>query len=508
MFSYTRRLFLTTWCLLWLVPNPVAQAVPLQQKEASTQVLPLNITNEVTGLDQTVTTIASHHAANSTKLPPVWLVIPFVVLLLMIATGPLLYEKFWHQHYPKVTILLTVLVITYYIGALHDWEQPLEALVDYIQFMSLIAALFVTSSGILIMVNQQSTPIANLGMLVVGAIVANLIGTTGASLLLIRPYMRLNRGRIKAYHIVFFIFMVSNVGGALIPIGDPPLFLGFLSGVPFFWTLQHSLLPWLVALLLLGIVFYCLDTRNTGTTKPVSIDPTQPFIRLVGKRNFIGFATIIGAVFIDPHLFDWVPALRFGSHSFSFVRELILLGVTGLSYRYANSYAMQENAFSWAPLKEVIILFIGIFGTMIPALQLISVFAGSEMGCALITHNALYWGAGIFSSVLDNAPTYLNFVAASMAAHGTDIMAVADVKAFAAGDVFPNAVLQLKAISVASVFFGAMTYIGNGPNFMVKSIAEQSGLRMPSFFAYLLRFSIPILLPVLITVWLLFFAFA
>lgn len=502
MFSQIQWLFLAAWCWGASSASSTAQAVLSRQKATATQEQSLNITSE----DTASTASVSHHIAHPTELPPIWLVIPFVVLLLMIATGPLLYERFWHRHYPQIAILLAALVLTYYLLALHNWEKPLEALMDYLQFIALIAALYVTSSGILIVVNQRSTPIVNLGMLLVGAIIANLIGTTGASMLLIRPYMRLNQGRIKAYHIVFFIFMVSNIGGALTPIGDPPLFLGFLSGVPFFWTLKHNLLPWLVALLLLGIAFYCLDTHNTGTTKPVSIDPNKPFIRLVGKHNFIGFAIIIGAVFIDPNLFDWVPVLRCGSHSFSFVRELILLGVTGLSYRYASRHAMQENAFSWAPLKEVVVLFMGIFGTMIPALQLISAFASSEVGCALITHNTLYWGAGIFSSVLDNAPTYLNFGAASMAAHGADIMAAADVQAFAVGNMFPDSVLQLKAISIASVFFGAMTYIGNGPNFMVKSIAEQSGLRMPSFFTYVLRFSVPILLPVLITVWLLFFA--
>jgi Na+/H+ antiporter NhaD/arsenite permease-like protein len=266
-------------------------------------------------------------------------------------------------------------------------------------------------------------------------------------------------------------------------------------------------MPWLVALLLLGTAFYWLDTRNVSNTERVSTDPAKPTLHLVGKHNFIWFAIIIGAVFIDPNLFDAVPAFHCDQHAFSFVRELIFLVVAWLSYHYADRHALQENAFSLAPLREVAILFIGIFGTMIPALQLISAFASSETGHAIITHNTLYWGSGIFSSVLDNAPTYLNFGAASMAAHGADITTVADVKTFATGGVFPNSVLQLKAISIASVFFGAMTYIGNGPNFMVKAIAEHLGMRMPSFFAYILRFSVPILLPVLVIIWLLFFAF-
>lgn len=508
MFSYIQRPFFVVLCLLWLVNSPITQAAFLMKKEATTQEQLLDSTGNYEEPGPAVVATGSHGTTDQADLPPSWLVVPFAVLLLMIATGPLLYEKFWHQHYPKVAILLAVLVLAYYLLVLHDWGKPIEALMEYMQFIALIAALYVTSGGILIAVNKRATPLMNLGVLFTGAAIANLIGTTGASMLLIRPYMRLNQGRIRVYHVVFFIFMVSNIGGALTPIGDPPLFLGFLSGVPFFWTLQHNLLPWLIALLLLGIVFYYLDTHNVSSTEKVSIDPSKPALHLVGKHNFIWFAIIIGAVFIDPNIFDWVPALRYGHYSFSFVRELVLLGVAWLSYHYADRHAVQENELSWAPLREVAVLFVGIFGTMIPALQLISAFAGSETGHAVITHNTLYWGAGVFSSILDNAPTYLNFGAASMAAHGADITEVADVKTFAAGGVFHNSVLQLKAISIASVFFGAMTYIGNGPNFMVKAIAEQLGLRMPSFFAYILRFSVPILLPVLAIIWLLFFAFS
>jgi Na+/H+ antiporter NhaD/arsenite permease-like protein len=500
--------FYAVACLLWLFTSPVTKAVPLQQKEVKTLVQLLETTEETTKLGTDVAATFDHYAAKQANLPPWWVGIPFVVLLCMIATGPLLYERFWHQHYAKFALLLAALVLAYYCWVLHNWEKPIAALMEYVQFMALIAALYVVSGGILIAINKQATPFINLGILLTGAVIANLIGTTGASMLLIRPYMRLNQGNIKAYHIVFFIFIVSNVGGGLTPIGDPPLFLGFLSGVPFFWTLQHNLLPWLVVLLLLGIAFYYLDTRNVNDTERVSIDSTRSSLHLVGKRNFIWFAMIIGVVFIDPNIFDWVPALHYGHHSFSFLRELILLGVAWFSCHYANKHALQENAFSWAPLREVAILFAGIFGTMIPALQLIGAFAASETGHAIVTHNTLYWGAGICSSILDNAPTYLNFGAASMAAHGADITVVADVKAFASGNVFRNSVLQLKAISIASVFFGAMTYIGNGPNFMVKAIAEQQGLCMPSFFAYIFRFSVPILLPVLVIIWLLFFAFA
>jgi Na+/H+ antiporter NhaD/arsenite permease-like protein len=451
--------------------------------------------------------MGSHATEGQAGLPPGWLAIPFVVLLLMIATGPLLYAKFWHQHYAKVAILWSILVVAYYPVVLHDWAKPIEILMEYTQFIALIAALYMVSGGILIVVNRRATPFVNVGFLLIGAVIANLIGTTGASMLLIRPYVRLNQGGIRAYHIIFFIFMVSNVGGALTPIGDPPLFLGFLSGVPFFWTLQHNLLPWLTALLLLSAVFYRLDRRNNCNTAQATIDPNQPVLHLVGKHNLVWFAMIIGAIFIDPNIFDWVPVLHYGHHAFSFVRELIFLSVAWLAYHYADRYALQENAFSGDPLREVAVLFVGIFGTMMPALQWISDFAGSVTGQGIITHNTLYWGTGICSSVLDNAPTYLNFAAAGMATCGASITAVTDVQAFAAGGVFQNSVLQLRAVSIASVFFGAMTYIGNGPNFMVRAIAEQLGVRMPSFFTYILRFSVPILLPILVVVWLLFFAF-
>ena len=505
---FLQRFFSAVLCWFWLLPGLTTEAAPLKPQEVSTQEQLSNITKAAEAISIAVIDTDSHYTVGQVVIPPAWLAIPFVVLLLMIATGPLLYEKFWHRYYPSIALLLVVLVLAYYLLALHDWEKPLEALVDYVQFIALIAALYMSSSGVLIAVNKRATPFTNLGLLFTGAIIANFIGTTGASMLLIRPYMRLNQGRIKVYHIVFFIFMVSNVGGCLTPIGDPPLFLGFLSGVPFFWTLQHNLLPWLAVLLLLSTVFYYLDIHNTSSTGQAPTDPTKPTIHLAGRHNFIWFFVIIGAVFIDPNLFDWVPAIHYDHHAFSFVRELILLGVAWLSYHYADWHALQENKFSWAPLREVVILFGGIFGTMIPALQLISAFASSETGHAIITHHTLYWGAGIFSSILDNAPTYLNFVAASMAAHGADSTLVEDVQAFSAGGVFPNSVLQLRAISLASVFFGAMTYIGNGPNFMVKAIAEQLGLRMPSFFTYILRFSVPILFPVLVAVWLLFFVSA
>ena len=503
---FPQTLFFALLATLWLRLSPVAQASPASPGDSDSVYTTQPSAPEEVLPSQDAVSSSQNHSHAATTLPPSWLAFPFVLLLLMIATGPLLYEKFWHRHYPKVALLLAGFVMSYYCFTMQDRIKPVEACMDYIQFIALITALYMASGGILLEVNRRATPLTNLALLFIGAILANFIGTTGASMLLIRPYIRLNQGRIKVYHIVFFIFMVSNIGGALTPIGDPPLFLGFLNGVPFFWTLYHNLIPWLIALLLLGVIFYVLDRRNMGSKEPTTVDTTKPALHIVGERNFVWFAIIIGAVFIDPNVFSWVPALHYQHHTFSFLRELILLNVAWLSYYYADPHALRENEFSLEPLREVVLIFVGIFGTMIPALELISAFAQSETGRALITHNTLYWGAGIFSSILDNAPTYINFGAASMAAQGASIIEVADVRAFATGNTFYNSVIQLKAISIASVFFGAMTYIGNGPNFMVKAIAEHLDVQMPSFFGYILRFSIPILLPILVLVWLLFFA--
>jgi len=499
------RSYIIWLCIFGWVTAPAAQAASSAQNEAVSDSWHTQLLSETPSTGGTEVHIVAPTLAEA-ALPPGWLALPFIILLLMIATGPLLYEKFWHKHYPTIALVLAGLVVAYYGLVLHDLLKPIEALAEYVQFMALIAALYMASSGILIEVNQRATPAMNLGLLLIGAVIANLIGTTGASMLLIRPYIRLNQARVKAYHIVFFIFMVSNVGGALTPIGDPPLFLGFLSGVPFFWTLQHHWLPWLVVLLLLGVIFYYLDTHNAHTTvQAAKVDPAQPTLRLMGQHNFIALGLIIGAVFIDPNIVDWVPAVHYGHHTFSCVRECILLSIAGLSYYYADPQVLQKNEFSLEPLKEVALIFIGIFGTMIPALALISAFAGSEAGRHLITPHTLYWGTGTFSSILDNAPTYLTFLAASMAAQGADVGMLTEVQQFAAGHGSPQSMLQLKAIALASVCFGAMTYIGNGPNFMVKAIAEHLGVRMPSFFAYILRFSVPFLLPALVLVWLLFF---
>ncbi|MCS5491080.1 sodium:proton antiporter [Algoriphagus limi] len=445
----------------------------------------------------------AHHS------PPGWLVIPFVALLLMIATGPLFYEHFWHHNYPKIAVALALLVVLYYLFVLDNVHGPVHALAEYVQFIALLASLYIASGGILIEIDKKATPLANVSLLLIGALISNLIGTTGASMLLIRPFIRLNKGNIQAYHIIFFIFMVSNVGGSLTPIGDPPLFLGFLKGIPFFWTLTHNWPAWVFALLILAAVFYLIDRKfgRAGDDSELETATYTNKFSLIGSKNFGWLFIVICSVFLDPNVIEWVPAIEYDGQKFSFIREIIMLSVAFFSYKFADQRAIKGNEFNFEPIREVAFIFIGIFGTMMPALELVGNFAKSPEGAALITHNTLYWGTGTLSGFLDNAPTYLNFLAAAMASKGASINNIEQVRQFAA-DGFHDSAFELMAIAIASVFFGAMTYIGNGPNFMVKSIAEQSGIKMPSFFGYIIRFSLPILLPLLFIVWLVFFAFA
>ena len=504
------KVLLSLIAILWLAHAVEPVWATTAQTKANTHGFQEKASNQPANKKSTIATNqkpAQVHALKQANVPPIWLALPFLLLLFMIASGPLLYEAFWHKHYPKIAIGLAGFVMAYYIFRLHNWVQPVEALMEYLQFIALISALYMAAGGIMIQINKQATAITNLGLLLIGAVLANLIGTTGSSMLLIRPYIRLNQGRIRVYHIIFFIFIVSNIGGALTPIGDPPLFLGFLKGVPFFWTLQHNFLPWLLTLCLLSVAFFVIDANHPNDGQSQTITTKKPAVTIIGKRNFIWLCLIIVAVFLDPHILNELPAIQYHGHRFSFIRELTLLSVAWLSYQYASKPALQGNAFSIAPLREVIIIFIGIFGTMVPALRLISSYAQSSTVSAMVTPNTLYWGAGIFSSILDNAPTYLNFLAASMAAQGADMLQSADVHNYAVGGIFAHSILRLKAISIASVFFGAMTYIGNGPNFMVKSIAEQLGIRMPSFFGYFMRFAVPLLLPLLVLIWLIYFYF-
>ncbi len=443
---------------------------------------------------------AAAHGAATHAEPAMWSVIPFILLLLMVATGPLFYAHFWHKYYPAIAIILGTMVVVYYVFFLHDQHHPVHAFAEYFSFIALLTPLFVASGGILIKIDKAGTPWVNVVLLVIGAAMANIIGTTGASMLLIRPFIRLNKDRIKPYHVVFFIFIVSNVGGSLTPVGDPPLFLGFLKGIPFFWTLEHIWPMWFFGVGLLALIFYFVDKKNhTSYSGEPDVTHTGK-LEVKGIRNTIFLAITIGAVFLDPNVLDWVPAINYHGDKLSFLREIIMLTTAVVAYKTSDKESLKGNEFNFEPIKEVAFLFVGIFATMMPALQLIGDFARTNP--KLITVDSLYWATGGLSGVLDNAPTYLNFLAAGMGKEGMDIGSKAQVMEYAND---PETLTSLLAISVASVFFGAFTYIGNAPNFMVKAIAEQVGIQMPSFIGYIVRYSVVFLLPVLLLTWVVFF---
>lgn len=431
---------------------------------------------------------SEHHS-----LPSPYMVLPFIVLLAMIATGPLFYRHFWESNYPKIAITLGTITVTYYLVFLQDSHSLTHTAAEYLSFIALLASLFVASGGIFINIDSKSTPWLNAGILLFGACIANVIGTTGASMLLIRPFIKVNRHRIKPYHIVFFIFLVSNIGGALTPIGDPPLFLGFLRGVEFFWVIQHVWYIWLPTMIVVTIIFVIIDSRNK-VEQESDISYTGKF-EFKGLKNVVYLAIIVISVFIDPAVISWVPSLAplpIG------IREIIMFTVVFLAYQTADDEILKANEFDFEPIKEVAYLFVGIFATMIPALQLIS-YEANVFGDRL-TPGMFYFATGFLSAFLDNAPTYLNFLSAAMGKFGLLVNDPAQVANFA--ELHP---IFLSAISVGAVFFGAMTYIGNGPNFMVKSISERAGINMPSFFGYVIKYSLPILIPIFVIVWIIFY---
>ena len=448
--------------------------------------------NSVSDSVSVVTMSEDSHSED--HLPSVFMVIPFIILLGMIATGPLFYHHFWEKNYPIIAIILGLITVFYYLIFLNDTHSLLHTAAEYLSFIALLSSLFVASGGILLRVNKKSTPWLNAGILLFGSVIANIIGTTGASMLLIRPFIKINKDRIKPYHIVFFIFLVSNIGGALTPIGDPPLFLGFLRGVEFFWVIGHVWYIWIPTLLVVTAIFIFIDSRNIVEQRE-SDENYSGKIEFKGMKNVIYLLVIVISVFIDPAVLSWVPSfspLPFG------IREIIMFSMVVIAYRTADEEILKANEFNFEPIREVAYLFVGIFATMIPALQLIS-YEASVLGEKL-TPGIFYWATGVLSSFLDNAPTYLNFLSAALGKYGMDVTIASEVSGFA--NLHP---IYLSAISAAAVFFGAMTYIGNGPNFMVKSISERSGIKMPSFFGYMIKYSIPILIPIYILVWLVFY---
>ena len=416
-------------------------------------------------------------------LPGPLLLIPFILQLLAIAVMPFLAHRWWERHYPKVAMVLGGFTGGNYLLIYHDAHRIGEALHEYGSFVILLASLFIVAGGIRISIRGEMRPSGNLLFLLTGAVLANLIGTTGASMLLIRPWIRMNKYRFTGFHTVFFIFLVSNVGGALTPIGDPPLFLGFLKGVPFFWTLLHLWQPWLLVTLVLGAIFYLMDRENflraPRAVRSVLVEGKggagEPSFSVEGIANLIPLGAIIGAFFLPS---PW--------------REVIMAVVAFLSWYLTPRLIHQRNDFSFNPIKEVAWIFLGIFLTMIPALDYLGYHAPALAATMGMGSTHFYYATGILSSVLDNAPTYLAFLSVEMGLQGGSLNHPQDIIRVASEDP-----AHLMAISLGAVFFGAMTYIGNGPNFMVRSIVTGSGEKCPDFFAYIFRYALPILLPVL-----------
>jgi Na+/H+ antiporter NhaD/arsenite permease-like protein len=420
----------------------------------------------------------------SAYVAPLWLLAPFVLLLLGIALGPMLFPHMWHRRYPLVAASLGAISVGWYLGVARVPQPMLHAAEEYIGFIALIGSLFVVAGGIHIRVKGEATPAANALFLLIGAVLANVIGTTGASMLLVRPWIRMNKIRISAFHIVFFIFIVSNVGGCLTPIGDPPLFLGYLKGVPFWWVAENCWQGWMVAVLALIAIFFVFDWRSFRQT-PREIQAEA------GRGEWWQFHGLHNLGFIGLILFAVLRLPMWWREGAMLVAALASWFTTKRDIHLANHFNLE-------PLREVAWLFIGIFATMVPALSYLQAH-GTELGLATDMH--FYWATGVLSGVLDNAPTYLAFLAAAMGQYGVNIESSTAVAAFAQAQ--PGI---MQGISLGAVFFGAMTYIGNGPNFMVKAISEHAGVKTPSFVRYVTHFAVPLLLPVFFMVGILFFS--
>ena len=454
--------------------------------------------------------LVSATQAHATALPSMWAVIPFAGLLLSIGIVSFVCANFphsilarlWERNRNKLVVALLwsvpVLILLAVSGA---WDPFLTAMEDYFSFISLLFALFVISGGIYLEGDLVATPRVNTAFLALGALLANLIGTTGASLLLIRPVLKTNSERKHTAHIpVFFIFVVSNIGGALLPIGDPPLFLGYLKGVPFFWTLS-LVMPWLTAVALVLLVFFIWDARCYGRETDYSRRKDRKSYAPLRVRGGINFLWLLGVlvaiVVLTPAA---LTSMGISTGPLKFLREYVMLVMAGASLLTAplTSTSRRENNFTFGPIQEVMFLFIGIFITMIPALEILRM-RGIEFGIARPWQ--FFWASGMLSGALDNAPTYLTFLSLAQGLSAAN-PALYPVPATLAGVAAPANLVA--AISLGSVFMGANTYIGNGPNFMVKAIADEWGCKTPDFFSYILKYSLPVLIPVFIVITVIF----
>jgi len=443
---------------------------------------------------------------DGSTLSPLWGV-PFAGLLLSIALVPLAAPAFWHHHYGKVAAawaLAFVLPFSAQFGPSSTLHELVHVLLgEYLPFIILLTALFVVAGGIFIRGNLRGSPGLNTGLLAIGAGLASLMGTTGASMLLIRPLIRANDNRVHKVHVVvFFIFIVSNVGGSLTPLGDPPLFLGFLKGVEFFWTVGHILPETLFTVGALLALFWLLDRHYFGKEGVLPVDPTPdtPGIGFDGAANFVLLLAIVGLVLMSGL---WKSPVQFDVYGTAvglpgLVRDLGLVAIVLVSLWVTPERVHASNQFGWAPMAEVAKLFAGIFLTIVPVIAMLKAGVDGPFGAIVraVTRPdgqpdpAMYfWATGLLSSFLDNAPTYLVFFNSA----GGDAAVLMTTHA-----------ATLAAISAGAVFMGANTYIGNAPNLMVKAIAEDRKVRMPSFFGYM-AWSGAILLPLFVVQTFLFF---
>lgn len=439
-----------------------------------------------------------HPTIPGAQLSAIW-VIPFACMLLSIAIMPLTLPHFWEHHFGKIAVFwgfafLVPCMLVYGFGtALYEFLHII--LLDYIPFIVLLFALFTVAGGVRLTGSLVGTPVINTAILAVGTILASWMGTTGAAMLLIRPLLRANaHRRYRVHSVVFFIFLVANIGGSLTPLGDPPLFLGFLKGVAFFWTMTHLFVKTLCLSIALLAIYFIVDSilyKKEGCPVPPH-DPAkaEEKLGLEGTVNLLFLAGIVFAVLLSGmfNLGTWMEIYGVPVEGQNLLRDLCLLCLAGLSWKFTSRHCRELNGFSWAPIEEVAKLFFGIFLSMIPAIAILR--AGTEGALSSLIKmvstpdgqpvNAMYfWLTGALSSFLDNAPTYLVFFNTA----GGD-----------AQHLMTDMATTLIAISAGAVFMGANTYIGNAPNFMVRSIAENAGVKMPSFFGYM-AWSVGILIP-------------
>jgi Na+/H+ antiporter NhaD/arsenite permease-like protein len=427
--------------------------------------------------------------------------LPFAGLLLSIALGPLLFAGFWHHHYGKIALawaLVTLAALIWQAGFSAAFASFVHALLaEYLSFIVLLLALYTVAGGILVTGDIRGTPATNIAILALGTIIASVVGTTGAAMILVRPLIRANLTRPHNVHVlIFFIILVANVGGALSPLGDPPLFVGFLRGVDFFWTVRNIWLQTAIVAGLLLIVFAAIDGWRFRT-EPVSKAPEKEPVRIRGLVNVVLIAAIVANILVSA---VWKPGLSFevvGTQLElqNLVRDAILVVVGGLSLWLTPDEHREANGFNWEPIREVAKLFAAIFTAIVPVIAILNAGHGGAFGWLLNAVTtptgaprevAYFWSTGLMSAFLDNAPTYLVFFE------------------LAGGD--PNVLMgelsgTLAAISMGAVYMGALTYIGNAPNFMVVAIANERGIKMPSFFGYMVR-AAAVLIPlfVLLTV--------